>query len=137
MSAQDPQAAWSEYFARKKAERLAEAGAMLGRMRGEGVGEDAALALDFEHFGDSLDAVEALAAQLGENYAVEVVAGPPGYWHAKGTTRPYGVDLPGSRLRDWVEFMADVAQSHSCVFSRWIVEAPALGKRFDSEAFSR
>ena len=136
MSAQDPQATWSEYLARKKSDRLAEAQAMRQHMQGAGVGAESVLAMDFLHFGPGQEQAQALAAQLREHYTVKVSADArPGYWLVEGTTRPYGVTLEGSQLVDWADFMADVAQSHGCVFSSWTVEAPALGARFRSEDF--
>ena len=134
MPLQDPQKTWDEYHARKKAERLREAAILDMSMRGAGVTEETALALDFVHFGSSRPNVEALARQLSENYAIEVVqADDQDAWVARGTTRPYGINLNQEQHIAWVGFMADVASSHACVFSTWKVEAPSLKQTFSSE----
>lgn len=130
---QDPQGTWSEYYDRKKSERLHEARALCLAMRSAGVRDDTVLALDFTCFGSSAPAVRALATQLAENYDVRVSPGKePGYHLVTGTTRPHGITLSPEQHVAWVEFMSDIARSHACVFSEWSLEAPSLRKTFRS-----
>jgi hypothetical protein len=134
MADQDPQEEWRAYYQRKKSERVAEASQLWSLMQDGGVTPETTLALDFVHFGTLQADVEGLAEQLSENYQIEVVRSEAGdAWLAKGTTRPYGINLSREQHMAWVEFMADVSQSHSCVFSTWSLEARSLGVRFDSE----
>ena len=134
METQDPQKTWSDYYLRKKSQRIEEAGILWERMTQAGVTDETVLALDFVHFGNVKADVEALAAQLAENYSMEVVpAKDPGYWLAKGSTRPQGLTLSRDQHLGWVEFMSDVAHSYACVFSTWSLEAPILGASFRSE----
>ena len=112
MTTEDPQRTWSDYYQRKKAQRMEEASGLWDLMCNAGVNEETVLALDFTHFGTSRESVEALASQLSENYDTKVVPSEErGYWYAKGTTRPDGVTLTREQHSGWVEFMADVAQS--------------------------
>lgn len=134
MKSDDPQQVWTDYYQRKKAQRLEEAMALWERMRRAGVRADTDLVVDFLMFGASREAAEALASQLSENYQAEVSEDArPGYWLVKATTRPYAITLSDGQLNAWVEFIADVAQSHACVFSTWKLEAPELGQSFLSE----
>jgi hypothetical protein len=130
---QDSQHIWSDYHARKKAERLREAERLWSTMHSAGVRADTVLALDFTCFGPSAANAQALAAQLGENYEVRVSPDKQaGYHLVTGTTRPHGMTLEAAQHTAWVEFMADVARSHGCVFSEWSLEAPALATTFRS-----
>jgi len=134
VTTEDPQKTWDEYYKRKRLQRMEEASKLWDFMRGSGVNEETVLALDFLHFGTSEENINALANQLSENYEIEVVPGDEeGYWYAKGTTRPHGLTLTKEQHSGWVEFMSDVAQSYSCVFSTWSLEAPSLGVNFKSE----
>jgi hypothetical protein len=133
MTEQDPEVVWSEYYQRIRGRRAREADALWDQMREAGVSDDTVLALDFVHFGNVREKVDALARQLSENYTVEVVVADQGYWHVKGTTRPEGICLSQAQHAEWVLFMADVARSHACVFSTWSLEAPSLRKTFKSE----
>lgn len=129
----DPQQIWSEYYSRKKAERVYEANAMWEEMKAAGVTQETVLALDFVCFGPRESDVRALATQLSENYDAQVAAAAePGYFTVLGTTRPRGVSLEREQLSAWVEFMSDVAHSYGCVFSEWTLEAPALNRAFRS-----
>ena len=131
---EDPQKTWADYYERKKDQRLSEASLMWKELHKAGVSSETVLALDFLHFGNSKEGVESLARQLSENYEIKIVADDePGYWFIQGTTRPNGITLDGEQHSNWVAFMADVAQSHSCVFSSWALEAPSLGVKFNSE----
>ena len=134
MSSDDPQSRWSEYYQQKKAERVAEASQLWEMMQHAGVNDTTVLALDFVLFGTSQSDAESLAKQLSENYEVQVAPGDEqGTWLVNGTTRPYGISFTQEQHMGWVEFMADVARSHACVFSTWSLEAPSLGERFDTE----
>jgi hypothetical protein len=131
---QDPQTTWDEYHDRKKEDRLREAAVLDDSMRSAGVTDETPLGLDFVHFGSSRQDVEALANQLTENYTVDVVDNADqSAWLAKGTTRPYAINLSKEQHIAWVGFMADVARSHACVFSTWSIVAPSLAKSFSSE----
>ena len=137
MAAEDPQDIWSSYYMVKKAQRVAEASEMSKQLLDAGVGAGEDLALDFVHFGTLQANADSLARQLSENYNMAVVEAETGdAWLVKGTTRPYGVTLTQEQHIAWVGFMADVAQSHGCVFSTWSLEAPSLGIRFESEQLS-
>ena len=134
MSPEDSQRTWAEYYQRKKAERIGEARQMAELMRLAGVDDETVLALDFVHFGTSRSNIEDLSKQLAENYQMQVIPSEDQkHWLAKGTTRPYGISLSAEQHIAWVEFMAEVAQSYSCVFSTWSLEAPSLQARFHSE----
>lgn len=134
MQIEDPREVWADYYQRKKSQRMQEAAALSAEMSAAGVTSDTVMALDFVHFGSVKEAVEALAAQLSESYAMQVVADAnEGYWLASGTTRPHGITLTEEQHLGWVDFMCDVAQSHACVFSRWSLDAVSLGRKFESE----
>jgi hypothetical protein len=136
MSNEDPQNTWSDYYQRKKAQRVGEASQMWKMMQDAGVDDTTVLALDFVLFGTSQPDVQNLAKQLAENYEVQVTqSDEQGYWLVTGTTRPYGISLNQEQHLGWVEFMADVARSHACVFSAWSFEVPSLDARFDSQDF--
>ncbi len=134
MPDQDPQKIWAEYYQRIKIRRIEEAELLWSQMDDAGVSEETVLALDFLHFSNVREDAGSLANQLCENYNVEVVsASQEDYWNIKCTTRPEGICLSKEQHAAWVEFMADVAQSHACVFSTWSLEAPSLGRTFQSE----
>ncbi len=117
----DAQQIWTDYYARIRRRRIAEAEFISSQLMADGVTADSILALDFKHFGTVENDVRRLSDQLSENYTVNVHLSDDGKtWIADGTTRPYGVDgMIGSQLLQWVEFMCDVANSHACVFSTW------------------
>lgn len=134
MTTEDPQKTWSDYYKRKKLQRMEEASILWEQMCNSGINEETVLALDFLHFGSSHENITALANQLSENYEMEIApSDQEGYWFAKGTTRPHGITLTKEQHSGWVEFMADVAQSYGCVFSTWSLEEPSLGIKFNSE----
>lgn len=129
----DPQKTWDNYYDRIKRRRLAAAALLWGEIEAAGANEETIFALDFAHFGNDRDDVDNLARQLSENYATEVSArSEPNYWDVRGTTRPEGICLTKDQHTAWVEFMVDVARSYACVFSEWTLEAPALGRTFQS-----
>ena len=137
MPPEESREVWGNYYAQKTSERLSEASDLWLRMRSGGVTDETVLALDFVHFGSSRADAEALAAQLSENYNMQVLPdGQQGYWIAKGTTRPEGITLDEAQHVAWVEFMCGVAQSYACVFSTWSLEASSLGASFESEHLS-
>jgi len=129
----DPQKTWDDYYDRIKHRRLAEAALLWSEIEAAGANEETIFALDFAHFGNDRDDVDNLAQQLSENYATEVSPrSEQNYWDARGTTRPEGICLTKDQHTAWVEFMVDVARSYACVFSEWTLEAPALGRTFQS-----
>lgn len=129
----DPQATWNDYYDRIKRRRLAAAAVLWGEIDAAGANEDTVFALDFTHIGNNRQDADDLAHQLSENYATEVSAqSEKNYWNIKGTTRPKGICLTKDQHVAWVEFMVDVARSYACVFSEWTLEAPALGRTFQS-----
>ena len=129
----NPQKIWDDYYDRIKRRRTAEAELLWAEIETAGGMADTVFALDFIHFGNVHDDADDLARQLSEHYDTKVVAGSvPNYWNIKGTTRPEGVCLTKTQHLAWVEFMADVAASYACVFSNWTLEAPALGRTFQS-----
>jgi hypothetical protein len=130
----DPQKTWADYYQRLKDRRLAEAASLWAKFHEAGGSRETIVAVDFIHFSSSKADLEALAAQLSENYAVAVVPrAEDGYWELRGTTRPGGIELSEAQHSGWVEFMADVAQSYACVFSTWQLEAPSMNRVFSSE----
>jgi hypothetical protein len=130
----DPQKTWADYYRRLGDRRLAEAESLWAEFRRAGGSPETVVAVDFTHFSPSKDNLQALASQISENYAVEVVpSSQDGYWELKGTTRPGGITLSKEQHSAWVEFMADVAQSYACVFSTWQLEAPSLGRVFSTD----
>lgn len=112
---------WSDYYARIRLRRIAEAEFIGSQMVAGGVTGDTVLALDFKHFGKVESDVRRLSDQLSENYSIDVLlADDDETWFANGTTRPYGVDgMIGNQLKEWAAFMCDVAQSYACVFTTW------------------
>jgi len=122
----EAQQIWSDYHARIRRRRIAEAEFINSQMVADEVTADSILALDFKHFGTVENEVRRLSDQLSENYAVNVHLSDDGKtWIVDGTTRPYGVDgMIGSQLLQWVEFMCDVANSYTCVFSTWKLVDP-------------
>ena len=129
----DPQKIWNDYYDRIKRRRLAAAVQLWSEIEAAGANDKTLFALDFAHFGNNRDDVYDLAGQLSENYAMEVsVRTDQKYWDVKGTTRPKGICLTKCQHTEWVEFMVDVARSYACVFSEWTLEAPALGRTFQS-----
>jgi hypothetical protein len=98
--------------------------------------------MDFSHFCDVSSKLDELAQQLSENYEIELSeVDEKGYQFLIGTTRPYGNELSEEDFINWVEFMCDVAQSYSCVFSEFSLESPELGQvwsntEFESEQYS-
>jgi hypothetical protein len=130
----DAQETWDAYYERLKERRLSEAELLWAEMEGGGVTSETVLALDFSHFSSDQAAAQSLAAQLAENYKVQVSHDAANEcWFVNGTTRPSGITLDQEQHRGWVEFMSDVGSSHACVFTSWTLEAPRLGKRFSSE----
>jgi hypothetical protein len=129
----DAQAVWNQYYLDIKARRIAEAECLWAEMAAARVTNETVLVLDFLHISNVRKDADDLALQLSENYGIEVMPADLGYWHVRGTTRPDGIVLAEDQHLAWVEFMADVARSYACVFSSWALEAPSLGKKFDSQ----
>jgi hypothetical protein len=132
----DPQKTWDDYYDRIKRRRIAAAAALWSELEAAGANEETIFALDFAHFGNTRDDVDDLARQLSENYTLKISArSEHNYWDVKGTTRPDGICFTKDEHNAWVEFMVDVARSYACVFSEWTLEAPALGRTFQSSHF--
>ena len=119
--ADEAQQIWTDYYARIRRRRVAEAEFLNSQMLADGVTNDTILAIDFKHFGTVESDIRRLAEQLSENYSMTVSVSDDGKtWVANGTTRPYGVDgMLGDQLQGWVEFMCDVSNSCACVLSTW------------------
>ena len=100
----DPQATWTEYNARIRNRRIAEARILHQKMTEAGVNSETILALDFQHFGNSEDGVRQLANQLSENYNMVVTPKEDAeYWNAEGTTRPDGIEaMDETQCTEWV-----------------------------------
>jgi hypothetical protein len=129
----DPQKTWVDYYDRIKRRRLAAAALLWDEIEAAGADEETIFALDFAHFGNNREDVDDLARQLSENYTTEVsVRSEQNYWDVRSTTRPEGICFTKYEHAAWVEFMVDVARSYACVFSEWTLEAPALGRTFQS-----
>lgn len=131
----DPQATWTEYYARIRKRRIAEARILYQQMTEFGVDAETVLALDFMHFGNSEDGVRRLASQLSENYNIVVTPRDDGvYWNAEGTTRPDGIEgMDEAECTEWVAFMCDVANSYGCVFSTWRLTDPVRDQTWTNE----
>ena len=132
---EDPQQIWTDYYARLRRRRIAEAQIVHSQMAADGVTDETLLALDFLHFGNVESDVRDLAEQLSENYAMTVTRRTDSeYWNAEGTTRPDGIDgMNAERCADWVAFMCDVANSYGCVFSIWTLTDPTLQRSWTNE----
>ncbi len=138
----DPQKTWEEYYVRIKSRKIDEATQLWNAVVDSGANEETVFAMDFSHFCDVSSKLNELAQQLSENYEIELgEVDEKGYQVLTGTTRPYGNELNGEDLINWVGFMCDVAQSYSCVFSEFTLESPELGQvwsntEFESEKYS-
>lgn len=134
MEYEDAQRTWQKYYQRKKVERVEEATVIWERVRQIDGVESVDFTLDFLMFGASKETVDPLATQLSESYAVDVSQdSASAYWFVRATTKPYAIKLIDGQLIAWAEFIADVAQSHGCVFSTWKLEAPALSLSLSNE----
>ncbi len=131
----DPQAIWTEHYARIRKRRISEARILHQQMSESGVNTETVLALDFLHFGKSENDVRKLASQLSENYHMSVTPrDDTEYWTAAGTTRPMGIDgMDEAQCTEWVSFMCDVANSYGCVFSTWSLTDPMRDQTWSNE----
>ncbi|MEM7316356.1 MAG: hypothetical protein AAF497_24755 [Planctomycetota bacterium] len=137
MTPEDPQATWDDYYKRVRARRDAEAKQLFAAMRENGVTRDSILYLDFRHFSSEKPNADNLAKQLSDNYDIKVTHDDQShYWYVDGTTRPDAISLTESQCVDWVTFMADVAESHGCVFSTWRLTDTTNNKCWSSETFA-
>lgn len=134
---EDPQQIWTDYYARIRQRRIAQAKALHEQMSADGVTDETLLTIDFLHFGNDEADVEDLAEQLSENYTMTVIERPEkDYWNAEGTIYPCAVDgISPERGIAWVEFMCDVAESYACVFSTWKFTDAERQISWTSEAF--
>ena len=116
---EDPQQIWTDYYARIRQRRIAQAKALHEQMSADGVTDETLLTIDFLHFGNDEADVEDLAEQLSENYTMTVIERPEkDYWNAEGTIYPCAVDgISPERGIAWVEFMcppSGKAYDHRC-----------------------
>jgi hypothetical protein len=138
----DPLTRWEEEYARIENRKVDEAPKLWDAVVSAGANEETLFAMDFSHFCDVSSKLDELAQQLSENYEIELSeVDEKGYQFLIGTTRPYGNELSEEDFINWVEFMCDVAQSYSCVFSEFSLESPELGQvwsntEFESEQYS-
>ncbi|MBR9728938.1 hypothetical protein ACFOD0_14655 [Shewanella intestini] len=124
----DPQQTWDDYYSRIKTRKVDEATKLWENMLKAEVSSETVFTMDFTHFCDLPEKLKELGKQLSENYELEFSdVDDKGYQFLSGTTRPYGNELSQVDFIGWVEFMCDVAQSYSCVFSSFTIESPELG----------
>lgn len=126
---------WTEYYARIRRRRIAEARILHQQRAESGVDAETILLLDFLHFGNFAKDVRQLANQLAENYSMVVTPRDDGvYWNAEGTTRPEGIHgMDELQCTEWVAFMCDVANSYGCVFSTWRFTDPVRNRTWTNE----
>jgi len=130
----EPQKTWEEYYSKIKNRKIDEALMLWEKISDAGANDETIFAMDFSHFCDRSERLKELAEQLNENYEVEFSAiDDKGYQSLNCTTRPYGVELTKEDFINWVEFMCDVSQSYSCVFSSFTLESPELGLKWSNE----
>ena len=130
----DPQKTWEEYYSKIKNRKTDEALILWEQILGAGASDETIFAMDFSHFCDRPERLKELAEQLSENYEVEFSAiDDKGYQSLNCTTRPYGNELSKEDLINWVEFMCDVSQSYSCVFSSFTLESTELGLKWSNK----
>jgi hypothetical protein len=136
MTPHDPQIIWSEYYQRICARRISESQQLLAAMREDGVTDESILFLDFRHFSSEKASAENLGGQLAENYEIKITHdADTNYWFVDGATRPDGVAISMCKGNEWVSFMADVAQSHGCVFSTWCLTDGQNDRSWSNELF--
>ena len=136
MTQDDAQATWDDYYGRIRARRTSEAKQLFSAMRENGVTDETVLLLDFRHFSSEKGDADNLGKQLAENYDIRITQDiQSNHWFVDGTTRPDGITLTESQCIDWVTFMADVAQSHGCVFSTWRLTDTRNDRSWSNESF--
>lgn len=132
MSDKDAQKTWDEYHERIKNRRLAEAKVINKELEKNSITSETDLVLDFSFFTQDEAGANALKNQLGENYEMTITKKDE-YWHIKGTSRPYAVNLSADQHMGWVEFMHDVALSFGCIFSTWSITEPKYNITWSNE----
>ncbi len=136
MTDNNAQAIWDEYYKRIRRRRISEAEQLIRSTRDDGVCDESEVFLDFIHFSSVEADLVMLKQQLAENYEVSISRDEPsGHWMLAGTTRPVSLTISGDQLIEWIEFMADVAQSYACVFSTWVLTEASTGKQWLSELY--
>ena len=123
MHEQDVQKTWGDYHKKIKSRRLAEAKVINVELNENAITGETDLILDFGFFTQDETGAKGIRKQLSENYEMSI-SQDGGYWHIKGTSRPYAVNLTAEQHLRWVEFMHDVALSHGCIFSTWSITEP-------------
>ena len=136
MPQKDPQAIWEDYYRRIRNRRICEAEQLVAATRNDGINDQSEMFLDFRLFSSVEADLVQLKEQLAENYEVSLTKDKSSdYWNLDGTTRPIEMSLERDQLLEWVRFMADVAQSYACVFSKWVLTEANSGKQWSNESF--
>jgi hypothetical protein len=123
MNEQEAQKTWDEYHERIKNRRLAQAKVINLELEKNAITSETDVILDFGFFTQDESGAKGIQKQLSENYEVSTIKDGE-YWHIKGTSRPYAVNLTAEQHLGWVEFMHDVALSYGCIFSTWSITEP-------------
>jgi len=136
MNEDEAQKYWNEYYKKRKNERMSEASQMQIQMNQAGVTSATVLALDFVCFGRKQEDINELSSHLSGSYNMTTEpTKEDDYFLLKGTTRPEGINLEPEQHMQWVDYIFDVVQSYSCVFTSWSLESPELKIQFNSEEF--
>ena len=134
MNEDEAQKVWEEYHSRILSRRLFEAEKIIQEIAKISNSEENDVILDFEFFSDLNGKPELLVEQLSENYEMSLGAkDEKGYISISGTTRPYSYKFSAANIRDWVEFMHEVALSYGTIFSNWELTIPTLKKTYVSK----
>ena len=128
MTEKEIQDTLGEYHDRIKNRRLAEAHIINLELERNAITIDTDLVLDFAFFTQDEAGAIGIRKQLSENYEMSI-SKDGDYWHIKGTSRPYAVNLTTEQHLDWVKFMHNVALSYGCIFSSWSI-TEHKGKHF-------
>ena len=132
MSEQEAQKTLGEYHERIKNRRLAEAKIINLELEKNAITSDIDLVLDFGFFTQDEAGAIGIRKQLSENYEM-TISNDGNYWHIKGTSRPYAVNLTTEQHLGWVEFMHNVALSYGCIFSTWSITDPKGKQAWSNE----
>ena len=136
MNDDEAQTIWRAYYQRIRDRRVSEAEQLITATRQDGINDHTEMFLDFRHFSSVETNIARLKDQLAENYEVSLSKDDSSdCWFLEGTTRPISMPIEREQIIEWVKFMADVAQSHACVFSTWTLTEASTGRRWPSETF--
>lgn len=135
MNKEEAQKVWEDYYSRILNRRLYEAEIIIQEIAKISNSEENEIILDFEFFSDLNGKPELLVEQLGENYEMKLwPKDDEGYTTISATTRPYAAELSAENIRDWAEFMHEVAVSYGTIFSNWKITLPTHKKTYLSKA---